>query len=42
MENLLLRKKTSMEKEIHQQPLILSRILKSFLTDDNEIKLDVP
>ena len=42
MENLLLRKKTSMEKEIHQQPLILSKILKSFLTDNNEITLEVP
>ena len=42
MENLLLRKKTEMEKEIHQQPLILSKILKSFLGADNEIKIEVP
>ena len=42
MDNLLLRKKTSMEKEIHQQPLILQKILDSFLTDNDEILLDVP
>jgi len=42
MDNLLLRKRTSMEKEIHQQPLILQKILKSFLTDSDEITINIP
>lgn len=42
MANLLSRKMTSMEHEIHEQPKILQQIIDSFVGEDHEIRLNAP
>lgn len=42
MAKLLLKKPTAMEKEIHQQPMIVEKILKSYVGEDNKVSIDVP
>ncbi|MGN1124829.1 MAG: SIS domain-containing protein [Candidatus Gastranaerophilaceae bacterium] len=42
MENFISNKKTCMDLEIHEQPVIMGKILEEYLSEDDIVRMDVP
>ena len=42
MENFITNKKTCMDLEIHEQPVILGKIIEEYVSVENKVEMDVP